>query len=112
LYNKLKDLGNPQYFKSTVDPLPCSIDRRNADARVKETEVTLESWRKRVSELRSQYDWLLFFSIPKILNLYNLMSSGEDKMDQIVAEVSFLCRNNQASRDTKRLAVKVHIYMY
>ncbi len=93
-----------------MDPLFCSVHRDNADARVKETEGTLESWKKRVTELRSQYDWLLFFNIPKILRLYNMVSKCQDRveeLDEIVSEISFLCDNNESSRQNikKRLQV-------
>ncbi len=110
LYGQLKDLGNPLYFKGTVEPLFCGIDRTNADARVRETEVNLESWKKRVTELRSQYDWLLFFSIQKILRLYKLVSVCEERheqLDEIVAEISFLCKNDEATRQNLKQRVKV-----
>ncbi len=110
LYGQLKDLGNPLYFKDTVEPLcfkgtveplPCGIDRTSADARVRETEVNLESWKKRVTALRSQYDWLLFFSIPKILRLYKLVSlCGErnEQLDKIVDEIKFQSKSDETTR--------------
>ena len=105
LYGQLKDLGNPLYIKGAVDSLPCSTSRTDADSKKRKTEATLEGWRKSVTELRSQYDWLLFFSIPKILRLHNLLSNrtGEqDELDKIVCEISFLCCNDEPTRDTLR----------
>ena len=102
LYVRLKELGNPRYFKGTIDPLLCSIGRQEADHRVQETAQTLDSWRNRVIELRSQYDWLLFFSIPKILRLYKMLSDKEQysslQLDRIVHEISFLCKNDKPTR--------------
>ena len=121
LYVRLKELGNPRYFKGTIDPLPCSIGRQEADHRVQETAQTLESWRNRVIELRSQYDWLLFFSIPKILRLYKLLSAKDLEpnlqLDRIVHEISFLCKNNQPTkkelgRNVQVICIQVHHNMY
>lgn len=63
-----------------------------------------------MTELRSQFDWLLFFSIPKILRLYKLVSECEDtsrQLDEIVGEISFLCQNNEATRQNLKLRVQV-----
>ena len=109
---QLKDSGNPHYCRGKVTSLMCSIARSHADNRVKETEAALESWKKRVAELRNQYRWLLFFSIPKILYLYKLLSSSEDGepelLDKIVCEISFLCQNDQSSRDALKRSVQVY----
>ena len=96
-----------------MEPLFCGFDCTSADARVRETEVNLESWKKRVTALRSQYDWLLFFSIPKILRLYKLVSvCGErnEQFDEIVAEISFLCKNDQTTRKDLKQRVKVGVH--
>ncbi len=103
-----------------MEPLFCGINRTNADARVRETEVNLESWKKRVTELQYKYDWLLFFSVQKILRLYELVSVCEgrdEQLDKIVAEISFLCQNDEATRQNLKQYVKVgsavrmHVYI-
>ena len=79
---------------------------------MRETEDALKNWRKHVTELRSQYDWLLFFSIPKILKLYDLLSTGNRRLDlleTIVCEISFLCPNNQPAREILKEAVQVNL---
>ena len=98
-----------------MDPLFCGVERTSADARVRETEINLDSWKKRVTELRSNYDWLLFFSIQKILRLYKLVSVCEGRHEQlheIVAEISFLCQNDEATRQNLKQRVKVGICCY
>ena len=50
-----------------------------------------------VNELRSQYHWLLFFSVPKLLLLYRLLQEKKINVEAIVHEISFLCSNEQAS---------------
>ena len=112
LYGQLRDLGHTDYSK---DPLPCCIIRTTADNRVRETEATLEHWRKRVVELRSRYPWLLFFSIPKILGLYKLLStrdSDSKHLDKIVCEISFLCPNDQNKRSDLKKEVKVILCIF
>ena len=91
--------------------LSCSTDSSYADNRVRETEATLESWRNHVTELRSQYNWLLFFSIPKILRLYDLLSTGDDPevLDKIVDEISILGHNDQPTRHRLKESVQVTI---
>ena len=67
-----------------------------------------------MTELRSQYDWLLFFSIPKILRLYKLLSGSEDceqeEVDKIVCEISFLCQNDVSTRNTLKKIVQVTLF--
>ena len=117
LYGQLKYLGNPLFFEDTINPLPCSIGRPEAGYRVKETEQTVIAWGHRVDEFRSQYDWLLFFSIPKLLCLYKMLSDKELdsrlQLDKIVHEISFLCKNDVFAREGLLQNVQVIIvYKY
>lgn len=57
----------------------------------------LAEWRQHVDELRNQYHWLLFFSMPKILLLYRLLKEENPNLGAIVHGISFLCRNQQAA---------------
>ena len=68
-----------------------------------------------MTELRSQYDWLLFFSIPKILRLYKLLSvcnSEPEVIYRIVREISFLCPNNLSTRDMLYGNILVSVTVY
>lgn len=56
----------------------------------------LDEWMQQVDELRNQYHWLLFFSIPKILRLHHLLQEKKPNVEAIVREISFLCRKDQA----------------
>ena len=66
-------------------------------------------------QLRSQYHWLLFFSIPKMLQLYKLLSNAYncdtenlDKAEcEMVGEISFQCQNDQFTRDELKISIKV-----
>lgn len=113
LYVKLRELGHIQYIDegNTGPLLPCTINPEDAEDRVKETEVILQTWTHEVEKLRSEFSWLLFFGVPKLLRLYRLLSEEQENTDvhlkQIVHEISFLCINNVDTR--KRMNVKVQV---
>ena len=68
----------------------------------------LNMWMERVAELRSQYDWLLFFSVPKLLRLYHLLQEEDLNLEAIVHEISFLCSNEQAAWESALEMVQVN----
>ena len=67
----------------------------------------LTAWLRHVDELRSQYDWLLFFNVPKLLLLYHLLLEENPNLEAIVHEISFLCSNEQGALESVRVAVEV-----
>ena len=60
-----------------------------------------------MAELRNQFDWLLFFSVPKLLLLYGLLREEGPDLEAIVHEISFLCCNEQATWESVRKIVQV-----
>ena len=74
---------------------------------VSETEMMLTKWMQSVSELRDQYNWLLFFSMPKLLHLSHLLQEETLNMELIVHEISFLCCNEQATLKSVQKMVEV-----
>ena len=99
----------------------CSLHLQVAD-----TEATLTAWASGVTKLRSQYQWLLFFSVPKQLLLYQLIQQceeeeeegegqgegqGEQCVDLLVREVMFLVSNDTATRKYLRADFQVKITM-
>ncbi len=95
LYQMLQELG--YYYscsKSTIKPaFMCSNSKDKIDRLVNDTQVVVEKWRQEVFDFRSCHMWLLYFCMPKLMQLYRLIqSSVEDKerVDPIVHEVSFL----------------------
>ena len=113
LYIQLKDLGNPQYCEGKVSNLSCGIDCTTADERVRETEAVVKDWKTRVQDLRCQYKWLLFFSIPKTLRLFkllsqsNLVSDCSIQVDKILGEICFLFKNDQETRNALKHSIMV-----
>ena len=111
---KLRNLGNLQYFEGNKagPPLPCCIDVKTAEERVKKTEVAVTGWNREMSCLCNKFSWVLFFSVPKLLKLYYLLcNEAEDHLQQVVYEISFLCENNAETRREMSESVKV-CYLY
>lgn len=57
-------------------------------------QTSLIEWKKEVSDLRAEYTWLLYFSVPKIFLLYELICSSPEETEglpeKIIQEVSLL----------------------
>ena len=79
----------------TTEPVPLLPFSPLFPLQVHETERILTKWMERVAELRNEYKWLLFFSVPKLLLLYHLLQ--DQNLAAIVHEISFLFSNTQAS---------------
>ena len=58
-----------------------------------------------MTQLHIQYEQLLFFSIPKLLHLYELMMSKE--IDDVAKEVGFLFQNKPDVQQKLRETVEV-----
>ena len=69
--------------------------------------MMLTKWMQSVSELRDKYNWLLFFSMPKLLRLFHLLQEETLNMELIVHEISFLCCNEQATLKSVQKMVEV-----
>lgn len=74
-------------------------------SKVEDLGYQVTSWTQTVTRLRSQYEWLLFFSVPKLLLMYQLMqewSEGKKEgcLDQLVREIMFLVTNDSLTRET------------
>lgn len=113
LYRQLEDLGNcNSLYITKLDCLPCNIDCSKAEERVEQAKTTLNNRRKQISTERTEYPWLLFFSIPKILQLYKLLpacDNNPEQLDKIVCEISYICKNDEPTRQTLRQKVQVRV---
>ena len=69
--------------------------------------MILTKWIEDVAALRNKYDWLLFFSVPKLLLLYHLLMAKDPKLKAIMHEISFLCSNEQEAWTRTFKMVKV-----
>lgn len=71
---------------------------------VTDTENKLTKWASSVTRLRSQHEWLLFFSVPKQLLLYRLIQewneeNAENLVYLVLKEVMFLVSNDHQTRE-------------
>lgn len=65
----------------------------------------MQVWTKDVNDLHTQFETLLFFSIPKLRHIHKRLVDGH--IDNIVAEISFLFKNNVIVREKMKSTVKV-----
>ena len=87
-------------------------DSTLSPSQVADTESLLTTWARSVTKLRSQHQWLLFFSVPKQLLLFQLIQQleegrEEEIADQVVKEVMFLVTNDPRARDKIKDSVLV-----
>lgn len=105
---KLNELGHPQYLaESSLPPVLCSEHKEIVHLRVLQMQDVVEKWKLEVSELRSRYTWLLYFSIPKMLLFHKQINSSSRDIDAIVHEVSFIICNQEIKRMELRQGVLV-----
>ena len=113
LYLKLKELGHPHYISEgaiEIPSIPCSNHKEEVDVKVQEIQLLVTKWNHEVSHLRASYTWLLYFSMPKILQLNQLIQlegTDPEKVDRIVHEVSFLTISQPLEREKLSEGVKV-----
>ena len=93
---------NVVYVKSC-----CHIYLLSLSFQINEAEKMLAKWVDLVDELRNQYHWLLFFSVPKMLLLYHQLKKETPNLGAIVHEISFLCYNEQAAWKNAQVVVEV-----
>ena len=73
-------------------------------------EERLFEWRQKLKQLRTDYDKLLFFHIPKLLRMFKILCHGSSVLDnvpQIVQEVSFLFESTVEAREYIRATLQV-----
>ena len=115
LYSRLRELGNPVYLNSNIPPIPCSMGKEEADSMVEKTQQVVTEWMDKVTELRTCYPWLLYFSIPRILQLHDLiqlnlsisLDKNEITQKKIIHEVSFLAASNPVEREKLMKGIQV-----
>ena len=72
----------------------------------------LTEWTFELSQLQSRYHWLLYFNMPKLLRLYNLLHNPQDmdrteRSERILHEIYFLTTDSSAERQNLLNLVKV-----
>ena len=108
---KLRELGHPHYQHFISESFQCQVSIPEADQKVADVEKQVMDWSKKVTTLRSKYSWLLFFSVPKLLLLYQMVKEAnldlDSDIENVMGEVAFLFENGKNVRSILRPIVKV-----
>ena len=104
MYQRLKDLGHPEYIsKKEIGPFKCSQDEFQVDKQVRCEEQRLDNWVVEISKLQKKNTWLLYFNMPKLMQLHNYLQHFEDidaesRINAILNEINFLVGRNIEGR--------------
>lgn len=135
VFIELRDKGHPDYFMAecgTVEDLKCSCDTQQLNEKVTfiihigtndllgmhfhpqimKAQEILNDWNTTVHTLHSNYKWLLFFRIPKLMQLCKYLDSSF-KLDTtlehgIYQEIQFLLQRKDNSDQKNRLK-SIHV---
>jgi len=69
----------------------------------------LKDWRVQIKQLHQSYDKLLFFSVSKVLSLYDILRFSFD-VNELIPEIGFLFENTRSSMDKLRKLAQVNFY--
>ncbi len=64
-------------------------------------------WINTMEELHSSYKWLLFFRVPKLMILCDLLRADKPCVSEIVQEIGFLFQRDAVSRALLQNVVRV-----
>ena len=92
IYTDLVQLGHPNFSTTGQElKLICSESLESATKKEESLKVELDRWKKDVQNLKEKYQWLLFFHLPKMKRLHELIIADDPSAVDIFNEVSFLC---------------------
>ena len=83
--------------------------------KVNNLEEKLTEWRQKLKHLRTDYDKLLFFYIPKMLRMFKMLHSGsslQENVPQLVQEVSFLFDSTAETREHLTASLQVGMLVW
>jgi len=108
LYVKLKELGHPMYLdKNFEDKLECSIANPMVVEKLSSAQQSFIKWVNEVEQLHSSYKWLLFFRIPKLIVVYEILRSEKCDVARVHQEISFLFQRNATTRQKLHEVIEV-----
>lgn len=67
----------------------------------------LTEWKEMVNSLRAEYEQLLYFSIPKLLHLYQNLVDFKPSVSKLANDVSILFQNNHDVQRKLRHTIRV-----
>ena len=78
---------------------------------VNEVSKSVVAWEEQMAELRSEYEQLLYFSVPKLLHLYQNLTVSEPSLESIMHDVGFLFENTPSVQAQLKLAIQVSLFI-
>ena len=78
---------------------------------VNEMSRSLVAWEEQMAELRSEYEQLLYFSVPKLLHLYQNLTVPEPSPDSIMHDVGFLFENTPSVQAQLKETIQVGLLL-
>ena len=78
---------------------------------VKDAENKLKDWKTEISSLYKTYNKLLFFSVSKVLLVYEALTKNYSA-DKVMQEIGFLFESDDETRKTLKEAVEVRMCAY
>ena len=105
---ELSELGYPL---NQIPPIPCSISNSDISKIISDMKGKVEEWKQKTSEMLNRHPKLLLLNMPKLLQLYTLLSKEDplagNGVKSISHEVSFLTSNNSSKHKELQTGVKV-----
>ena len=74
---------------------------------MKETETLLTDWVREVDDLHSTNEWLLFFRVPKLMNLYETLQQSNPPVAAVAQEIGFLFKKDLITREVLQCSIQV-----
>lgn len=74
---------------------------------VNEVSKSMIAWEEQMAELRSEYEQLLYFSVPKLLHLYQNLTVPEPSPESIIHDVGFLFENTPSVQAQLKKTIQV-----
>ena len=74
---------------------------------VNEVSKSVVAWEEQMAELRSEYEQLLYFSVPKLLHLYQNLTVSDPSLESIMHDVGFLFENTPSVQAQLKQTIQV-----
>ena len=81
---------------------------------VNDTEKRLKDWKTIISALYNKYNKLLFFSVSKVLSIYEILKNKDFCADKLMQEIGFLFKNDDEAMKALKVVIEVrgmHAYV-
>ena len=114
ILDHIKELVEMGYPLNQIPPIPFSISIFDFNEKIDKMKMEVAQWREKMHAIFNMYPKLLLLSMPKLLQLYNILRYkaidtlvNEKLMKQICHEVSFLLPYNLSRFEDVKSNVEV-----